>query len=114
MRLRVLALAAGLLWPVLALSQPPLETTTTALFDGNRVYELCSSQELLKKQYCLAYIAGLTDAFNWDRFICSPEHTTEGQVRDVVSNFLHDHPETRHYSAPSLAREALRQAFPCK
>jgi hypothetical protein len=113
MRLRVLALAAGLLWPVSALSQQPIETTE-ALYDGNRLYEMCVAQDIVKKEYCRAYISGMTDAFNWDRFVCNPKHTTEGQVRDVVLNYLRDHPETRHYSAPSLARQALSQAFPCK
>jgi hypothetical protein len=56
----------------------------------------------------------MADAFNWDKFVCGPDQASENQVRDVVVNYLRDHPEVRHYSAASIAREALGEAFPCK
>ena len=61
MRLRALVVAAGLLWPVSALSQQPI--TTTGFASGVRLYDTCVAQEILKRQYCLAYVAGMTDAF---------------------------------------------------
>src|SRR5262249_45815248 len=60
MRLRALVVAVGLLWPVSALSQQPL--TTIGFASGVRLYDTCVAQEILKRQYCLAYVAGMTDA----------------------------------------------------
>ena len=112
MRLMTLVLAANLLWPVSALSQQPI--TTTGFASGVRLYDTCVAQETLKRQYCLAYVAGMTDAFTWDGFVCTPLQVTEDQVQVVVVNYLRAYPENRHYSAASIVREALQQAFPCK
>src|SRR5215472_5234939 len=113
MRLMTLVLAAALTWPMATLSQQPEVRPTRSFASGNNLYEACAASEILKRQYCLAYVAGLTDAFIWDGFVCTPLHLTEEQVRDLVVNFLGAHPDYRHYTAASLAREALGQAFPC-
>jgi len=114
MRLTVLVLATGLLWPVSALSQQSEPKTSAAFLRGNQLYDRCTSQEIVKRLQCREYIAGMADAFNWDKFVCGPDQASENQVRDVVVNYLRDHPEVRHYSAASIAREALGEAFPCK
>src|SRR5215831_3772857 len=105
MRLRALVVAVGLLWPVSASSQQPI--TTTGFASGVRLYDTCVAQEILKRQYCLAYVAGMTDAFTWDGFVCTPLDVTEDQVHVVVVNYLRAYPENRHYSAASIVREAL-------
>ena len=111
MRLRVLVVAAVLMWPVFALSQ---ERTTGAFGTGNMLYETCGAHDIGNEKYCLAYAVGATDAFAWDGKVCPPRQVTEQQVRDIVVGYLRDHPELRHYSAPSIASRALEEAFPCK
>jgi hypothetical protein len=34
-------------------------------------------------------------------------------VVDVVRLWLRDHPENRHYGAPSIVAQALKEKFPC-
>jgi len=114
MRLRALVVAAGLLWPVSALPQQAEPRTSAAFLRGNQLYDTCTSQEIVKRLQCREYIAGMADAFNWDKFVCAPDQASENQVRDVVVNYLRDHAEVRHYSAASIARNALQEAFPCK
>lgn len=105
MRLRTLVLAVALLWPVSVLSE---------FATGNFLFERCVNDN--DKVGCAAYVEGVTDGFTYDRTICVPSdvNITVRQVVDVVVNYLRAHPEQRHYSAPSLAHEALMQAFPCK
>jgi hypothetical protein len=45
---------------------------------------------------------------------CADRNVTTGQAADVVIRFLRDHPGVRNNSAASLARVALKEAFPCK
>jgi hypothetical protein len=44
---------------------------------------------------------------------CRPERVTAGQIHGAVVQHLISHPELRHYTAESLAAEALASAFPC-
>lgn len=44
---------------------------------------------------------------------CIPAEVTNQQIRDVVVNYLRDHPETRQYSSASEVVVALGKAWPC-
>lgn len=46
--------------------------------------------------------------------ICMEAAVTQGQIVDVVSMYLSNHPEKRHRPALSLFSEALEEAFPCE
>jgi hypothetical protein len=108
MRLRVLALAAGLLtWTSSGFSQ--------GFIDGNHLYDVCNSKDDASKVgYCIGFTVGVTDTLGGEGKICVPERPTEGQAVDVVMNYLRANPEKRRLSAWSLARAALQQAFPCR
>ena len=112
MRLRVLVLAAGLLWPVCAFSQ----NADTVAVSGNELYSRCIHGPSTPQYVaCLAYVEGTVDALSVDKTICLPEsHVTTGQVKDIIVNYLRDHPQNRHNSASLLAAIALNEAFPCK
>jgi hypothetical protein len=56
---------------------------------------------------CVSYVKGASDMDDG----CTPGNSTAGQARDIVFNFLNDHPELRHYSAAYLVKLALDEAY---
>jgi hypothetical protein len=105
MRLMALVLAAGFLWPACAFGQ---------FRTGNDLYAKCTASAGPERTECIGIVIGLADAFVYDEKTCPPDGITVRQVEDLIVKYLRDHPELRHHSAPSLARTALQQAFPCK
>ena len=112
MRLRVLVVAAGLLWPASTFAQ---EGLSSGFLKGNKLYEQCTSSDLL---FCLGYVMGVSDALKLSalklNLFCSPSSVTAHQELAVVVKYLRDHPETWNYSAASDIGVALAMAFPCK
>ena len=97
---------------------------------GNDLYPLCSAapenvpgdqQANASTQwgFCRGYVAGVADILE-NREVagyraCISAPTVEiGQLADVVTSFLRDHPEERHLTAASNVALALSKAFPCK
>lgn len=86
---------------------------------GNSLLAYHDSKNLSEQGIALGYIVGISDvleghAINGWR-ACSPANgVTQGQVRDVVVQWLRAHPEKRHFGADGLVAEALQTAFPCK
>lgn len=124
MRLRMLVLAAGLLWPVSVFSQTK-DIPVDAFVDGNQLFSVCSDDHHFNQAYCKGYVVGVTDALNVVTAqlanigsiapACMPkEHFAPEQARDVVVQYLTAHPETRHEAAAAEAVKALLAAFPCK
>ena len=107
MRLMMLLVTAGLLWPVSAFSG--------GFYSGNDLYAKCTAPEgSLDRVYCIGIMAGLADAFETDGTTCLPKNASVGQVMDVVVNYLRDHPDGRHFAMAREAELALNSAFPCK
>jgi Rap1a immunity proteins len=110
MRVAALVVAIGLLWPVSIRAEG-----FGYLKDGNRLFTDCSapvgSQD---RMGCIGYVTGITDALTLLQVVCTPDHSTVGQMLDVVLNQLRAHPEMRHLPAALQARLALQQAFPCR
>ena len=98
MRLRALAVAAGLFWPVSADTQ----TAVSYLETGNMLYADCSTS--MGRTTCISYVMGVTDALSLMGAICTPEHSTARQAIDVVVKYLR----------AMQVRAALQEAFPCK
>ncbi len=112
MRIILLALVLALLLPSLP--------AKAYFLTGNKLHEMCTSQEGRKRWQCLGYVQGIVDGQTyvqqfWSNPLkyCAPPTTTVGQVTDIVKKYLSDHPEARHHDAASLATAALREAFPC-
>ena len=86
---------------------------------GNSLYESCSADRGFGSAYCMAYCIGVADVLGDGEVsvgaftACIPTSSTQGQVADVVSNWLARNPEQRHYSAASLVAAALDESFPC-
>ena len=97
---------------------------------GNDLYPLCSAtpenvpgeqQANVSTQwgFCRGYVAGVADILE-NREVagyraCIPTPTVEiGQLGDIVTNFLREHPEERNLTGANIVALALSQAFPCK
>ena len=98
-----------------------LPTRGFAVFmNGNQLLADCDSKddEFYLKGYCMAYIAGIADALGGNAIngyrACIPLRATQGQVRDVVVQYLRARPDIRHLAAPGLVAEPLQTAFPCR
>jgi hypothetical protein len=68
-----------------------------------------------------AYEGGLFDGYVSGVFdsgvgisLCVQVYVKNGQIQEVVGQFLETHPASRKRSAVLLATQALMQAFPCK
>jgi hypothetical protein len=113
MRLRMLIVAAGLLWPVSSFSQGSGQEYFFKT--GNVLLENCSGPPSSTSYVaCFSYIAGVADALSMVKFACTPLNANEGQTIDVVLESLRAHPETRQDVAAGEVALALKKAFPCK
>jgi len=103
--------APALLTAIVALPVPAMAGFNT----GNEVVTACKQDRF---GYCLGYTTGLVDAITNEPGtkgqICLRESLTAGQVRDVLVKWLDDNPGKRDYTASSIARVALQEAFPCR
>jgi hypothetical protein len=110
MRLRALALAAALLWPVSGFSQ----LTVPSFKTGNQLYEECTAPlGTLQRGNCLAYVTGMVDVLLEARLICPAIGVTGGELVDVITNYFYSHPEVQHLTAASEGKLALQEEFPC-
>jgi len=82
--------------------------------DGNRLLEVCLNRANLDSHFgdCLGYTSGVADTAQ-SVTICLPQNARRGQVRDIVINYLREHPERRTLSSHVLVQEALVRVWPC-
>ncbi|HBV5676308.1 Rap1a/Tai family immunity protein [Klebsiella aerogenes] len=59
------------------------------------------------------YITGISDAFIGTAF-CAPDGTTNGQLYDIVFNYLKENPARRTDDAGVIVLRSLSDAYPCK
>jgi hypothetical protein len=112
MRLRVLVLAAGLLWPVSSFSQ---DRVSQSFETGYQFYEDCNAALGSPQNiFCMGYVMGVSDSLDSQKLMCVPQEDSAAQEMSVIVNFLRDHPEERQDTAYSVVKLALMEAFPCK
>lgn len=116
---------------LLALAWINVPSANAAFYDGNDLYKICEPTAA-RTSSCAVYIMGAADIVMQMRHTLSgdgnsmilpstgkscpfeiPIGATGSQLADVVTNYLRDHPETRHYEASALVWRALHDAFPC-
>lgn len=113
---------------------------TAEPFDGNTIYRACEgTNDQVMQGFCLGYIFGAVEGMKWGALVgiaasstaddfdssmadmmssvalgfCIPPTVENGQVSDIVVNYLRDNPASRHESVRTLINEALSAAFPC-
>jgi hypothetical protein len=84
---------------------------------GNDLYDACQLEDdPFARGVCTATVSGAYDMMIALGYVCSgiTDGVTQNQLRDVVVNYLRDHPETR--SAPAVFNIALamKASFNCK
>jgi hypothetical protein len=110
---------------IIIMTYLPATSQVGDFFNGNDLYTKCVSKDYEEQGICLGYSLGIMDDMAWDSktwdFIkrgiyCAPRAgVTAGQVRDVVTKFLVEHPEERDFMPASIsARVALAKAFFCE
>lgn len=85
---------------------------------GNGLLEDCQTPEgMPSRLVCSSYILTIVDVLRYDDVVgirsCVPTQATTQQVTDVVTQYLQQHPELRHYGAVALVARALSESFPC-
>ena len=84
---------------------------------GNKLFEECQqNSNLFLSGACLGYIAGVVDALHTSSEFCVLQNGSRVKLRqlvDVVTDYLHDHPEKRQLPASDLVIAAAKNQFPC-
>lgn len=87
---------------------------------GTDLLERCQSKDDMPLGICLGYIDAVVDMAEIGEApippgrILLPVGVQNGQLREIVVRYLHDHPKMLHYAASDLVYAALRKAFPGK
>lgn len=90
-------------------------------WNGNQLYQFCSSKDGVDQSYCVGYILGVSDAQGTEsrldqrgeRYCLSPK-VTGFQLKLVVMNFLNANPQHLTDTASDLVHFALLDGFPCR
>lgn len=90
---------------------------------GNTLNSSCSvttgQYRAFHRGVCLGYSVAIADLMGQGISIaghraCIPLGVSTGQVRDVVTKWLRENPQHRHYPATWTVAQALAKAFPCR
>jgi hypothetical protein len=81
--------------------------------DGNALYKDMSDRDVSSKMFSLGYIVGVADASINSDLLCIAPSVTQGQLQDVVFNFLAAHPQTRNLPAHIIVVVALGEHWSC-
>jgi hypothetical protein len=101
----------GTLCPLTALSQA---LTSDRIVIGDQLFADCDDGgDTPNGDACLHYIAGVVDTLLMHKEICPPSGITIAQLADIVTKYLRENPEVRHFTAASDATVALARVFPC-
>lgn len=108
-------MSAGVL--IVSLTTP---AASQSFWNGNELLEICTSKS---DDYCGGYIVGVFDSalpvieegnsVHGFQF-CAPLEVQQGQVRDIVVQWLRNNPGKRHYPAPAVVMLALSDTYPCR
>jgi len=101
-----------------------LSTPVAQAMDGSDLLTGYNSYKLVKEGIAAntdAYQGGLFDGYVSGVFdsavgivLCVPGDVKNGQIQEVVGQFLETHPASHQRSAVLLTTQALMKAFPCK
>ena len=91
-------------------------------YDGNALYAMCMSTDnnvgYMERARCGGFILGVSDTMDSARAVnkspvCVPPGVQAGQLQDIVTMYLRDHPATRSLEANLLVVMALGDAYGC-
>lgn len=79
--------------------------------DGNQLLSDLKEEANFRNGFSFGYVSGIADSL--DNF-CPPKGVTNGQLYDIVKNFIEQNPAIRHYHRVYIAQHALKTTYPCK
>ena len=91
----------------------------SGFLSASALYEKCSGSSVHGQEYCYAYLAAVSDAGKayqvWTnlRHLCLPAGTTQGELKDIFTSFLVQHPSRLRDQAASVVVVALQKKYPC-
>lgn len=93
------------------------QSNMPAVVNGNGLYERCKADAgTYYAGVCMGFTLGVAASISsfTDDIVCLPDNVTNGQIIEVVQNYLQRHPEIRQESSVILVGAALGVAWPCK
>ncbi len=133
-------MTARILNSAVAVLVASIASQAVAEMDGRTLVDICTDGDALQLGYCMGYMAGYRDGKDttWHTVRASKELASEPienaeefsdplrsdscvfprlpnhQMREIVVNYISDHPETWEESAGSAISKSLWSAFPCE
>ena len=98
---------------LLAASMLACTSASAQYVDGNSLHADLTSEKSTLKMYALGYVVGVADVSLAAEVLCMPVDVTQGQIRDVVSNFLTANPQARNLPAYLLVQASLGKYWSC-
>lgn len=90
-----------------------MSTAQAQYQSGNALYNDLTDTSISSQMFAMGYVVGVTDAFI-GKELCVPRDVTQGQLTEVVTNFLASRPQLRHHPADILILAALGLHWACK
>jgi hypothetical protein len=81
--------------------------------DGNSLHADLTSEKSNLKMYALGYVVGVADISLAAEVLCMPVGVTQGQIQDVVKNFMIANPQARNLPAYLLVQASLGKYWAC-
>ncbi len=107
-KLRYFVIVVGTFWPI-AFAQ-----AANTFLIGSELLKYCSaSVGSPEREFCNAYILGVSDGLALSKDICMPIGTPPKQPIDTVISYLRAQPQKGLDSASSMVGAALMRTFPC-
>lgn len=80
--------------------------------DGNMLLREMNDEGYVNPSVALGYVAGVFDVGQGINH-CAPQNVTQGQVRDMVQQYLTTYPSMRNNMADRIVFHVLKSAWPC-
>ena len=88
-------------------------TAQAQYVDGNSLHADLTSEKANLRMYALGYIVGVADISISAEVLCMPVDVTQGQLKDVLNNFLISKPQARNLPASLLVQVSLGEYWSC-
>jgi hypothetical protein len=81
--------------------------------DGNQLLsQLRDTGSYFKQGHAMGYIAGVAD-MGYGVVHCAPTNLTQGQLNDMIKNYLENTPAERHLTGDVIVNKVLKTMWPC-
>ncbi|PAW34407.1 hypothetical protein CIL06_01150 [Pantoea vagans] len=91
---------------------------SVSAYNGNDLYQwgkIYQSNDTLNLHYgfYMGYVSATAHTVGVLGAFCAPEETTDGQIFDIVYDYVKTHPSKRTDDASVMISHALQEVYPC-